>query len=87
MIRFDGKTANATITSQKAYTGALEDPAEYSQYFGSMLNVFSSSYTFAWSPAPEQMIAYDEDYHDDKGDIRGDPKKTDDQRDSSTDHP
>ena len=75
-IRFDGKTANATITSQKAYTGALEDPAEYNQYFGSILNVFSSSYTFGWSPAPEQMIAYDEDYHDDKGYIRGDPKET-----------
>ena len=75
-IRFDGKTANATITSQKAYTGALADPAEYNQYFGSILNVFSSSYTFGRSPAPEQMIAYDEEYHDDKGYIRGDPKET-----------
>ena len=74
-IRFDGKTANATITSQKAYAGALEDPAEYNQYFGSILNVFSSSYTFGWSPAPDQMIAYDEDYHDDKGYITGDPKE------------
>ena len=27
-------------------------------------------------PAPEQMIAYDEDYHDDKRYIRGDPKET-----------
>lgn len=74
-IRFDGRTTGAKITSEKAYTGPLQDQSEYNQFFGSILGMFSASYTFGWSPPPDQVIDYDEKYHEQKGYLAGDPEE------------
>ena len=63
VLRFDGRSANATITSEKPYEGPLNDPATYTEYFSSILTTFSDAYTFGWSPEAEQMVTYDETYH------------------------
>ena len=72
-IRFDGKTANAIITSRTPYTGSLAKPEAYNQYFGSILRLFSDSFTIGWSPEPKQMVTYDESYHRGNNYTEGDP--------------
>ncbi len=63
VIRFDGRSANATITSERPYEGPLTDPARYTEYFSSILTAFSNAYTFGWSPDADEMVTYDETYH------------------------
>lgn len=75
VIRFDGATANATISTEHPYVDVFASPQEYNEYFLSILKLFSNAYTFGWSPAPEQMISYDQSYHEGKNYTNGDPKE------------
>ena len=74
-ICFDGKTSGAIITNRSAYTGSLAEPQAYDQYFGFILGAFSNALTFGWSPETEQMVTYDESYHQSNNYTHGDPKE------------
>ena len=74
-IRFDGNTSNAIITSRRPYSSIFDDSEAYNGYFGSILNMFSKAFTFGWSPDTEQMVTYDETYHQSNNYTEGDLKE------------
>jgi hypothetical protein len=61
-IYFNGKSGRTLVTSQKPYRFA-SDSAMFDGYFGSLVSRFARCYTFGWSPASDQMVTYDADYH------------------------
>jgi len=75
MIQFDGRNRRSIVTTSRPYEGPLADPNEFKAYFNSILNTFAHPYTFGWSPEPEEMVTYDEDYHASNQYIQGDPKE------------
>ncbi len=75
VIRFDGSSANVTITSQHPYEGALAEPAAFTAYFSSIMNQFSPAYTFGWSPPTDKMVTYDETYHRGNNYTEGDARE------------
>ncbi len=74
-IRFNGKTSGAIITSHEPYSGRLAESQAYDQYFCFILSAFSKALTFGWSPEAEQMVTYDESYHQGNNYTHGDPKE------------
>jgi hypothetical protein len=72
-IRLDGCTSRAAIGTERAYRGPLADGRASDDYFASILRMFSNAYTFGWSPAPGQMVTYDESYHSGNNYTHGDP--------------
>jgi hypothetical protein len=72
VLRLDGKTGNAAILPTRPYVGELSDPAELSGYVMGWLKAFAHNFTFGWSPSPDQMPKYDEQYHADNKYIQGD---------------
>jgi len=73
VLRLNGATGDAVLVPTRPYAGELADPAELRQYLGGWLRAFGSNFTFGWSPSPEQMPRYDEQYHADNMYIQGDP--------------
>jgi SAM-dependent methyltransferase len=73
VLRLDGATGNAVLVPTRPYVGDLADPANLRQYLSLWLRVFGSNFTFGWSPLPDQMPRYDEQYHADNKYIQGDP--------------
>src|SRR5712691_1353838 len=75
MIQFDGRNRRSIITTSRPYEGPLANPNEFKAYFNSILNTFAHPYTFGWSPEPDEMVTYDEAYHEANQYIQGDPKE------------
>src|SRR6185295_13493552 len=73
VIRFNGETAGIMVQTSRPYDGGLEDPKQFNDYFGSIVGAFANAFTFGWSPAPDRMITYDENYHEANKYIQGDP--------------
>jgi hypothetical protein len=73
ILRLDGKTGSAVMVPTRPYVGDLANPADLSQYLTGWLKTFASNFTFGWSPSPEQMPRYDEQYHANNKYIQGDP--------------
>jgi|SRR6185295_19151048 len=73
MIRFNGENAGVVVQTIRPYTGELEDPNRFNNYFGTIARTFANAYTFGWSPASDSMIAYDANYHKSNQYIQGDP--------------
>jgi hypothetical protein len=75
VIRFNGQNAGSTVRTFRPYTGRLADEAAFKEYFGTIVKSFADSYTFGWSPGPEQMLTYDASYHEGNNYIQGDPQE------------
>jgi hypothetical protein len=73
VIRFNGQNGGSLVKTSRQYTGEFEDPKQFNDYFGSIVGSFANAFTFGWSPPPEGMIAYDENYHEANQYIQGDP--------------
>jgi len=73
VIRFNGQNAGIIVQTSRPYTDGLEDPKQFNDYFGSIVGAFANAFTFGWSPAPDRMIVYDENYHEANQYIQGDP--------------
>jgi hypothetical protein len=72
VIRFDGRTGGCVVDPLRPYSGILTDPDQFNQYFGAVLGAFANSYTFGWSPQPQQMVVYDAGYHELNNYLHGD---------------
>jgi len=73
VIRFNGEGAGIMVQTSRPYDGTFEDPKQFNDYFGSIVGSFANAFTFGWSPAPDRMITYDENYHEANKYIQGDP--------------
>jgi hypothetical protein len=73
VLRFDGRTGNAAIIPTRPYVGDLSDPQALSRYAAGWLQMFGENFKFGWSPEPDRMPRYDEEYHASHNYIQGDP--------------
>src|SRR5262245_10724024 len=55
VIAFNGLNGTSIVRPRRPYSGALADTSECQRYFGAVLATFARSYTFGWSPTPDQM--------------------------------